>query len=633
MRAPLRNTPVLALAAAFARAAELRMQQGKALDEAEELLSEAERSAPSADLQVAWTASFAAVANRQTVLLFRTHSGTVALDGLFRGGHAFQALSPGGRPFWRARLQDTETKGWLEVSPADAERVEVTVDRRADVASLTFRWPGLRAGPGTVDAEARVSLGADDLLAKWSLTVRPADERLSVWEVRFPTIGGLARDDWRPETDFLVFPYKTGSRVPNPARAGLWKLLYPGAAGWPFLAYWQGVDGLYVAAHAPDAVVKTVRSLATGDGTLELSLTHPVPGMGTPGAGFESTDECVVGAFEGDWYDATQIYRQWLVRQPWFPREPLHATGDVPEWLKDVAVATRRSGDPGKQLRTWIEPHEDTGYKEYHLGVLDEYEALGSPPTLFWSYHAWFPRPNVERRFALSPCFPAPPVFAAAVEEVKRHSIRLISYSLAGWWDYEAEDWKAENAVKAAIVQEDGKPFLYQRRGVGIMCAATRLYQDKMRRVALGLLDQAAVDGTYFDLGGTSGALFCHSPDHGHPVGSGAFASAGKRELMRIMRQAGRTRNPEFVLVMEGNADCYLDAVDGYALFAENVPVRQALYADYRRTAGGKRVTLERSPLEAICPAKHLAWGGLIGRFVSSEMLRNGKTVPDVVGT
>ena len=619
------------LAAVLARAAELRMQQIRRLDEAEELLTEAERSASKSGLQVAWTTSFVAVANRHTGLLFRTHSGTVALDGLFRRSHAFQALRVGGRPFWRARLQDTETKQWLEADPTHAQRVDVTVDREADAAFLTFRWPGIHVGPGTVDAEARVRLGVGDTPAKWSLTVRPTDQRLSVWEVRFPIVGGLTRDRWRSETDFLVFPYKTGSRIPNPACAGIWKLLYPGAAGWQFFAYWQGTDGLYVAAHDPDAAVKTVRSLATGDGTLELSLTHPVPGMGTPGAVFESTDECVVGSYEGDWYDAARIYREWLVRQSWFPRQPLHATEDVPPWLKDVVVSTRRSGDPRQALRMSIELHEDTCYKEYHLGVLDEYEVLGSPPMLFWSYHAWFPRPGMQRKFALSPCFPAPPGFAASVEQVKQHNIRLISYSLAGWWDYEAKDWEDENAVTAAIVQEDGKPFLYERRGVGIMCAATKLYQDKMRRVALGLLDQAAVDGTYFDLGGTSGALFCHSPEHGHPVGSGAFASAGKRELMRTMRQAGRTRNPEFILVMEGNADCYLDTVDGYALFEENVPVRQVLYADYRRTAGGKRVTLERSALDAICPAKHLAWGGLIGRFVSSEMLRSGKTVPEVV--
>jgi hypothetical protein len=196
----------------------------------------------------------------------------------------------------------------------------------------------------------------------------------------------------------------------------------------------------------------------------------------------------------------------------------------------------------------------------------------------------------------------------------------VISYSLSYWWDYDAASWDQEHAASAVIIREDGSPWLYKQRNVGIMCPATRLYQEKMQRVMHRLLDQGPVDGTYFDLGGTSGASHCYATYHGHPVGSGSFPTTGKRELMRGMRQAARTRNPDFIIVMEGNADCYLDAVDAFAIFEENVPVRQALYADYCRTAGAKRCNWDRSVLEAISPAKHFAWGGSIGRFVSSEM-------------
>jgi len=559
------------------------------------------------------------LANSHTGLVFTRTPKTVRLAGIRRKQHALLRPSPTGRALWRALARDTETKALHAVAPTRADRVEYALERPGrEAAVLKLTWPAIAAGPGRIRAEVSISLRADDPLSRWRISLQPDGDRLSLWEVEFPIVAGIGRDPASRGLDYLVFPYKSGSRLPNPAAAGVWSLLYPGAAGWAFLAYWQGQDGLYVAAHDSGASVRTLKSMPTGDGTVTLSMRHPVPNMGLPGTGYDMPFECVVGTFEGDWYDATQIYRSWLTTQEWFPRKPLHANPDVPQWLKDVVVSTRRSGKGN--LNNTIETHEGSTFVEYHTGVLEEHEALGKPPTLFWWYHAWHPRPGVDRKFADSPDFHAPPGFAEGVRKVKKQNIHAISYSLAHWWDYSAETWKKENAESAVIIREDGSQWLYRRRGVGIMCPAAKLYQQKMQRVMHRLLGQGPVDGTYFDLGGTAGSSHCHAKDHGHPAGSGSFPTTGKRELMRGMRHAARTRNPDFIVVMEGNADCYLDAVDGFAIFEENVPVRQALYADYCRTAGAKRCVWDRSVLEAIGPAKHFAWGGSIGRFVSHEM-------------
>jgi len=576
------------------------------------------------------TASFLGLANGQTGLLFGSDSDVVSLEGVYRRDHALLWPATADRPLWRAWLRDTTTGGWVHTSSLQADRVERAIERPDDkTVRLTLDWPSVQAGPGRVRARMTVTMRAGDPLSRWRMSIEPLDERLSMWELVFPIVAGVGPDRRVAETDFLVFPYKSGSRLPNPGAAGLWELLYPGAAGWQFMAHWQGTHGLYVGAHDGGASVKRLRSLPMGDGTVELAMIHPVPDMGLPGTGYDMPFDIVVGTFDGDWYDAAQIYRDWLTQQAWFPRRPLHANDNVPDWLKNVVVATRRSGLGN--LHHSIELH-DSGFQEHHLGVLEEYELLGRPPTLFWWYHAWHKREGIVNKFADSPDFHAPPGFAEKVREAKQHpNLHVISYSLSSWWDYDAPSWKDENAESAVIVNDDGRPFLYGRRNVGIMCPATKLYQQKMQRVMLRLLDQGPVDGTYFDLGGTSGASHCHATTHGHPVGSGSFPTIGKRQLMGGMRQAARERKDDFIVVMEGNADCYLDAVDGYALFEENVPVRQTLYADYCRTAGAKRTTWERSPLEAINPAKHFAWGGLIGRFVSSELITRGKPNPRAV--
>lgn len=632
------------------RAAEQRIEVARQLKRAEELVTAAESlvSIPRRQQSptVVETESFLALANSQTGLLFAfgpekrdrvPFFGGVRLEGMYRRGHAFLRPAAGDRAFWRAWCRDTQTKGWVGVSPAQATGVERRVERQnGRTVRLRLRWPRIEAGPGSVRAEVTIVLDSESPLSRWKIAIEPDGERLSLWEVAFPIVAGIEGDGGdggdgsAGETDFLVFPYKGGARLPNPACAGLWELMYPGAAGWQFLAYWQGRDGLYVGAHDRGASVKTLKSLPTGDGTLELRMTHPVPNMGLPGTGFDMPFECMVGSFEGDWYDGTQVYREWLLKQEWVPRKPLHANEDIPEWVKDSCVATRRSGLPERAIHTWIEEHA-SGFKEYHMGVAEEHEALGSPPTLMWWYHAWHPREGVSRKFADSPDFLAPPRFADGVRELKQRDIRVVSYSLSYWWDYSAPSWKKENAERAVIIREDGSQWLYHRRGVGIMCPAAELYQQKMQRVMHQLLDQGPVDGTYFDLGGTSGAASCYSKEHGHPVGSGSFPTAGKRDLMRGMRAAARARNPEFALIMEGNADCYLDAIDGYALFAGNVPVRHALYSDYLRPAGAKRCLVERSPLEALNPAKHLAWGALLGRLYGKELLTRDKTEPGKV--
>jgi hypothetical protein len=38
-----------------------------------------------------------------------------------------------------------------------------------------------------------------------------------------------------------------------------------------------------------------------------------------------------LGSFKGDWYDATNLYREWSLHQNW--ANPLYKRDDVPEWL------------------------------------------------------------------------------------------------------------------------------------------------------------------------------------------------------------------------------------------------------------------------------------------------------------
>ncbi len=518
-------------------------------------------------------------------------------------------------PQWRAYFKRQDDGRLVMTSSGDKEAVVVS-----EGGHTNYHWSDLSVGPSRIDV-VMVCRDGDDGMNHWSIDVTPKDEQIGLWTLEFPVVSGIVARDDIDGADYLLFPYKSGARVPNPGASGLWESIYPGQAGWQFLAYWQGDEGLYIGAHDPGVGVKTMRSLPMGDGTLELSMSHSVPGQGTAGNGYAMDYDVVIGPFVGDWFDAVQIYRSWMVEQSWFPKKPLHANEDVPTWLKDVVVSTRRSGLPESVIDTSILRNEAGKAIEYYHGVLDEHADLGAAPTLLSWYDAWWNRELASAdKFTNAPTLIRPAGLRKGFERLHEKGIHAVVYLLFGAWDYESPSWQAEDAAQAVVILPNGKPFLQPSRHLGRMCPATTIYQQKMASVVDGLFESADVDGVYLDLGGTRRPLFCFSTKHGHPVGSGSWLTQGKMELLRQMREAGRKRNPEFALIIEGTGDCWLNVSDSYIMFESSLPIRQALYGDYQRTAGGKRSSWDSEPLEALNAAKHFAWGEPIGRLVGREM-------------
>jgi hypothetical protein len=46
----------------------------------------------------------------------------------------------------------------------------------------------------------------------------------------------------------------------------------------------------------------------------------------------------VIGVFDGDWWDAAQIYRSWALHYADWVTEPLQRRYDVPEWATELTV-------------------------------------------------------------------------------------------------------------------------------------------------------------------------------------------------------------------------------------------------------------------------------------------------------
>lgn len=614
------------------RAAEQRIATGKRLHEARELIEAAE-SLPtkkaSGGPQAIETKSFVGMANEHTALLFQHNPERVWLAGVFRQQHAFIDPEASERqPFWQAIFRDTVAHGWIPVSSAHSGPVTHALDR-PDKRSvrLTLAWPSLPAGPDAIRAAVRITLQTGDPLSRWTIDLEPLSKRLSLTDLTFPIVGGIAKDTRSRETDFLVVPMKTGMRMPNPGAASLWRARAPGEGHWQFQAYWQDRNGLYLGAFDSRAEFKHFKSLPTGDGSVALSIGHGIPGLGVPGNGYKMSFDCVVGTFEGDWFDAGQIYRQWMLRQPWCPKTPLHANKEYPQWQKDLCVSLVRYGQV-----------ENLGQWSTHPPVLDIQQMLGSPPMLLIWYQSWFSTDTRHHIHVDEPNVASPPGFADAVAKMQAHNIPVLGYTLLYWWDTASQAWLSGDAMKSAAGREDLSPFKYvidptikygTRLGYEIanMCPAARPYQEKMKQVIGQLLDAGPVDGTYFDLSGCNIVTECFNPEHGHPVGAGNFAQSAQ-ELIGGVRDEARKRKPKFVMVTESASDFFSTVRDGYMIFQENVPLLQSMLADYQRPLGDKRCIWEPAPLEAIGPAKNFVGGTPIGRIIGHELTTNGQPDP-----
>jgi hypothetical protein len=110
----------------------------------------------------------------------------------------------------------------------------------------------------------------------------------------------------------------------------------------------------------------------------------------------------------------------------------------------------------------------------------------------------------------------------------------------------------------------------------------------------------------------------------------GNTRTLGMRELVRRYKGVALARNPNFAMWMEGNADCYLDHIDGYISFMGNLPMRHALYGEFRRPFGDKTSAWGGPPLELRDPASQFAWGAPVGRIFDRELYTDtAKTVLD----
>jgi hypothetical protein len=332
---------------------------------------------------------------------------------------------------------------------------------------------------------------------------------------------------------------------------------------------------------------------------------------------------CVLGVFDGDWYDATQIYRKWALQQPWASEGPLYRRSDVPDWLKRADLVVKNStGEPGRTVQSNVQglgqllKHFKGPILSCWYGWQNFDDQAGNtviPPKYLPTFEAGSGRPAEPR-----------PGIGSALAELLHGGGYATAYINSKVYDQgKTPDRDALAISRAAIVDQQGNHPLYNADilPAWLMCRASPLWQQRMAelgRQAMGY----GFKGVYFDSFGR-GESWCYAADHGHPIAGGKVGLNGQHQEARRLRQAIRAIDPDAVLVSEASTEYFIDVIDTkllhYDVLANGAPLWMAVYHDYQlfygRSYGQGRDLTDQSFRQRL--GTLFVHGGQLGRFFS----------------
>jgi hypothetical protein len=404
------------------------------------------------------------------------------------------------------------------------------------------RAPGLRV---TVTA----ALDASEPVSRWRIRIESLGELL-LDRVRFPRIHHVTPQ----EREALAAPVWMGERTERfrellsgpkgETRRFEWE--YPGTLSLQCLTvYRENGPGLYLASNDTAALRKHFAAFGDGQGGVGVEVIQFPAGGVAQGQAYASPYDVILGAFEGDWLTAAERYRAWALDQSWARQSRLRQ-GQVPEWVLNTG------------LWAW-----NRGRSENVLGpaaILQE--KAGLPVSVFWhwwhgcSYDTGFPEYLPPRE--------GEEAFRQALDAAHGQGLHALVYMNQRLWGMTTKSWAEKNAEAYAVKSRDGKvhPEVYNtftKAPCASMCMGTPFWRNTYAEIANLAFHGLRVDGIYMDQACSS--LACYDPNHGHPLGGGAYWMEGFQLLAADIRR--RCADPQpIALAGEGCGEAWLPHLD-----------------------------------------------------------------------
>ena len=517
-----------------------------------------------------------------------------AIDGIVNnkaGGARFAGggADTGHANFWSVEFRRRTAAGATEMirvnnlSPCAAKRV---VDGGN---GKVFVWEGLDlpGEKGVADVRARVEISG--ATAEWTLSIENRSAGWVPFEAWYPVLPKVLR----PGVDDVLIPtMNLGAKfVPRCDPAKLRLRAFGSPAWFPMVtAIQQGRAGLYVAAHDGEMRIKSLIYLP--DGTLQFQTPladADVPGRDARGLGFKVVTQC----YDGDWWDAARIYRAWALNQKWAAKGPIAKRTDYPKALAETAVWGRSIAADG------------TFHKFFRAAFPDMKIGL--------RWYCW----ENERFDTCYPDLTPRPEIKELFRDACERGILVMPYVNGRLWDRALPSFRSVEAD--ACHDSDGNVCSEKYAAeFAVMCPTAPRWQKKLFDVGVEVVDGLGANAIYYDQVNCAQWRTCHSRDHSHPAGGGAWWADGYREAFTPIKEKFAAAGVP--VTSEGPCEAWMDLIDGALIVgrapeATDVPFYPAVYSGYT-TYFCIEQEADDSP-EAIfaCQVRYALWGCTTGTW------------------
>lgn len=489
-----------------------------------------------------------------------------AINSIRYGGREWIHPRAEARPLFGLRFRDDQG-AVTEFTARDADHCEMERQLLPSGGIVILRYP--RIGGRALAVTVRIEVPEDSGLVRWNLSVEhDLDGYLD--HIDFPGVvvpgdlvghGGAARLFW-PTTEGCLIentkwrdspggcPYRP---IEHPVFG--WVGMYPACATMQFMAYYGATGGLYLGAHDESCNNKGIEWHVEEDGGISLEF-RLFPGAIRRGK-YTMPYDMILGTFEGDWWDAADIYRRW-VESSKLPRPPkLRDNPRVPAWIKDspivVTYPVRGKKDLGDQTPNCYFPY--TNALPYLDALGRELDSNMLVLLMHWEGSAPWAPPYVWPPYGGKDNFM---LFQQALH-ARGHQLGVYGsgtgYTVRSNTDptYEmSAEFKEMNLKDIVCIAPDGALAengvccgeMGQRMGYD-MCPAT----DWVKEVVTDQIQQIIAHGVdyiqYFDQNLGGNCPRCYSTKHGHAPGSGPWQIEEMRTLyqrLQSLSDAGKQK-------------------------------------------------------------------------------------------
>ncbi len=334
--------------------------------------------------------------------------------------------------------------------------------------------------------------------------------------------------------------------------------------------------GIYYGIHDPaPAYKKLCVERVKGNAYMTVKSILPLTDIDVPRNSQSMAGKLVWQIFDGDWYDAALLYRDFVTTEAaWMPKTLKDGhRSDTPDWMV-------------RNSHWWrIRMKDDDGVVD---SLLKAQEILGVPSCCH--LYDWHKNPydNDYPHY-----FPVKDAMPTVVRRLQEKGIRVMPYINGRLWDTRdrgLEDWKWSSLAKPCCTKDrHGKPFIETYGACeadgnkvqnSIMCPSTALWQEKVQENVRTLLYNYNCDGVYIDQIGASSPYLCEDRGHAHRPGGGSWWVEGYRNLLDHVNMNVPDRK---ITTTECNADPYARHFDGYLTWLwvhnDQVPAYPVVYS------------------------------------------------------